>query len=153
MDIHIISVVLKALGAITWCDCSNTSAVIVKNIYKIEEYQTTMKHKEKMSCPLPWACGIPVAIQQQSSVPGTWTPVYTGIPLEKELLVASVFLVCFQWSSSGFPVVLQCVPIMQTNTGWPLGYHRVLALSSVVPVASQCTYDSSDLPVCSNYAN
>ena len=61
--------------------------------------------------------------------------------------------VCFQWSSSGFPVVFQCVPIMQINTGSPLGHHWVLASTSVVPVASQCTCGSSGLPVCSNYAN
>ena len=103
--------------------------------------------------PLPWASGLPVAIQWQSSVPGTQTPVYTGMPLEKELLVASVFPVCFQWSSSGFPVVFQCVPSMQINTGSPLGYHWVLASASVGPVASQCTCGSSGLPVCSNYAN
>ena len=61
--------------------------------------------------------------------------------------------VCFQWSSSGFPVVFQCVLIMQMNTGSPLGHHWVQASASVVPVASQCTCGSSGLPVCSNYAN
>ena len=61
--------------------------------------------------------------------------------------------VVFQWSSSGFPVVFQCVPIMQINTGSPLGHHWVQASASVVPVASQCTCGSSGLPVCSNYAN
>ena len=61
--------------------------------------------------------------------------------------------VCFQWSSSGFPVVFQCVPIMQINTGSPLGHHWVQASASVVPVASQCICGSSGLPVCSNYAN
>ena len=61
--------------------------------------------------------------------------------------------VCFQWSSNGFPVVFQCVPIMQINTGSPLGHHWVQASASVVPVASQCTCGSSGLPVCSNYAN
>ena len=66
---------------------------------------------------------------------------------------ASVFPMVFQWSSSGFPVVFQCVPIMQINTGSPLGQHWVLASASVVPVASQCTCGSSGLPVCSNYAN
>ena len=71
----------------------------------------------------------------------------------KELLVASVFPVCFQWSSSGFPVVFQCVPIMQINTGMPLGQPWVLASASVVPLSSQCTCGSSGLPVCSNYAN
>ena len=75
------------------------------------------------------------------------------MPLEKELLVASVFPVCFQWSSSGLPVVFQCVPIMQINNGSPLGHHWVLASASVVPVASQCTCGSSGLPVCSNYAD
>ena len=45
------------------------------------------------------------------------------------------------------PVVFQCVPIMQINTGLPLEYHWVLASASVVPVASQCTYGSSGLPV------
>ena len=71
----------------------------------------------------------------------------------EELLEASVFPVCFQLSSSGFPVVFQCVPIMQINTGSPLGRHWVLASASVVPVASQCTCGSSGFPVCSNYAN
>ena len=69
------------------------------------------------------------------------------MPLEKELLVASLFPVCLQWSSSGFPVVYQCVPFMQINTGSPPGYHWVLASVSVVPVASQCTCVSSGLPV------
>ena len=54
--------------------------------------------------PLPWASGNSVAIQWHSSVPVTKTPVYTGMPLNKELLVASVFPVVFQWSSSGDPV-------------------------------------------------
>ena len=69
------------------------------------------------------------------------------------ILVASVLPVVFQWSTSGFPVVFQCVPIMQINTGSPLGHHWVLASASVVPVAFQCTCGSSGLPVCSNYAN
>ena len=63
-----------------------------------------------------------------------------------------MFPVCIQWSSSGLIVVFQCVPIMQTNTGLPLGYHWVLASASVVPVASQFASGSSGLPVCSNYA-
>ena len=71
----------------------------------------------------------------------------TGMPLDKELLVASVFPVSCQWSSSGFLVVFQCVPIMQINTGSPLGHHWVLASTSVVPVASRCTCGSSGLPV------
>ena len=57
--------------------------------------------------------------------------------------------VWFQWHLSVLvaPVVFQCVPIMQINTGSPLGHHWVLASASVVPVASQCTYGSSGLPV------
>ena len=97
--------------------------------------------------PLSWANGNSVVIQWQFSVPGIQTPEYTGTPLVKELLVASVFPVCFQWSSSGFPVVFQCVPIMQINPRLPLGHHWVLASENVVPVASQCTCDSSGLPV------
>ena len=58
-----------------------------------------------------------------------------------------------QWSSSGLPVVFQCVAIMQINTGLPLGHHWVLASASAVLVASQCTCGYSGLPVCSNYAN
>ena len=74
--------------------------------------------------------------------------------LECHWRTASVLPVVFQWCSSGFPVVFQCVPIiMQINTGSPLGHHWVLASASVVPVASQCTCGSSGLPVCSNYAN
>ena len=57
--------------------------------------------------------------------------------------------VWFQWHPSVLvaPVVFQCVPIMQINTGSPLEHHRVLASASVIPVASQCTCDSSGLPV------
>ena len=36
---------------------------------------------------------------------------------------------------------------MQINTGSPLGHHWVLASASVVPMASQCTCGSSNLPV------
>ena len=57
--------------------------------------------------------------------------------------------VWFQWHPSVLvaPVVFQCVPIMQINTGSPLEHHWVLASTSVVPVASQCTCGSSGLPV------
>ena len=57
--------------------------------------------------------------------------------------------VWFQWHSSVLvaPVVFQCVPIMQINTGSPLEHHWVLTSASVVPVASQCTCGSSGLPV------
>ena len=50
-----------------------------------------------------------------------------------------------QFVSSMFPVVSQCVTIMQINTELSLGYHWVLASASVVPVASQCTCGSSGL--------
>ena len=89
----------------------------------------------------------PVVFQWQSSVPGTYTQVYTGMSREKELLVASALPVVFQWLSSGLPVVFQCVSIMQINTGSPLEHHWVLASASVVSVASQCTCGSSGLPV------
>ena len=95
----------------------------------------------------------PVVFQWQS----TSNPVYLELrpqcTLECHWRNASVLPVGFQWSSSGFPVVFQCVPIMQINTGSPVGHHWVLASASVVPVASQCTCGSSGLPVCSNYAN
>ena len=57
--------------------------------------------------------------------------------------------VWFQWHPSVLvaPVVFQCVPIMQINTGSPLEHHWVLASASVIPVASQCTCGSSGLPV------
>ena len=58
-----------------------------------------------------------------------------------------------QCASSDFPVVFQCVQIMQINNGSPLEYHWVLASASVVPVSSQCTCGSSCLPMCSNYAS
>ena len=93
-------------------------------------------------CPLPWASGLPVAIQCAWNLDPSVHWNATGeMP------------VCFQWSSSGFPVVFQCVPIMQINTGSPLEHHWVIASASVVPVAFQCTCGSSGLPVCSNYAN
>ena len=57
--------------------------------------------------------------------------------------------VWFQWHPSVLvaPVVFQCVPIMQIDTGSPLEHHWMLASASVVLVASQCTYGSSCLPV------
>ena len=57
--------------------------------------------------------------------------------------------VWFQWHPSVLvaPVVFQCVPIMQINTGSPLEHHWVLASASVVPVASKCNCGSSGLPV------
>ena len=60
---------------------------------------------------------------------------------------------CFQCTSNGHPVVFKCVPIMQINTGLPLGQPWVLTPAGVVPVASQCTCCSSGVPLCSNYAN
>ena len=93
-----------------------------------------------------------VVIQWQSSVSGTKTPVYTGIPLLKEILVAGVSTVSpvvFQWSSS----VFYYFPIMQINTRLPLGHQWMLASASVVPVVSQCTCGSRGFPVCFNYAN
>ena len=100
------------------------------------------KRVSKKQYPLPWASGLPVAIQ----CPWNLDPsVHWNATGEMP--------VCFQWSPSGFQVVFQCVPIMQIYTGSPLGHHWVLASVSVVPVAFQCTYGSSGLPVCSNYAN
>ena len=63
--------------------------------------------------------------------------------------------VWFQWYPSVLvdPVVFQCVPILQVTTGLQLGDHWVPGSASVVLLASQCTCGSSDLPVCSNYAN
>ena len=50
----------------------------------------------------------PVVFQWQSSGNPVYLElgpqVYTGMPLERELLVASVLPVVFQWLSSGFPV-------------------------------------------------
>ena len=95
----------------------------------------------------------PVVFQWQSSGNPVCLELRPQCTLECHWRNASVLPVVFQWSSSGFPVVFQCVPIMQINTGSPLGHHWVLASASVVPMASQCTCGSSGLPVCSNYAN
>ena len=84
----------------------------------------------------------PVVFQWQSSVPGTKTPVYTGMPLEECQCASNGLPVAFQWSSSVFQLCKLT-----------LDRHWVLASASVVPVASQCTCGSSGLPVCSNYAN
>ena len=58
-----------------------------------------------------------------------------------------------QCVSSVLQLVFQCVPIMQINTGSPLGHLRVLASSSMVPAVCQCTCGSSGPPVCSMYTN
>ena len=94
-----------------------------------------------------------MVIQWQSSVPGTFTPVYAGMPLENELLGAVVFPVFFQWSISGLPMVFQRFLIMEITIGFPLVHHWVLAAASVVEFAPQCTCGSSGHSVCSNNAN
>ena len=92
----------------------------------------------------------PVVFQWQSSGNPVCLELRPQCTLEchwKKMLVASVLPVFFKWSFGGFPVVFQCVPIMQINTGSPLEHHWVLASVSMVPVASQCTCGSSGLPV------
>ena len=89
---------------------------------------------------LPWASGLPVAIQCAWNLDPS---VHWNAPGER--------IVGSQCASSGLPVVFQWLssglPIMQINTGSPLGRHWVLASASVVPVASQCTCGYSGLPV------
>ena len=56
------------------------------------------------SIPVSRGSGNPVVIPWQSCVTGIPTPVYTGMPLEQEWLVASVIPLCFQLSSIDLPV-------------------------------------------------
>ena len=88
--------------------------------------------------PLPWASGLPVAIQCAwfLDLSVHWNT--AGERIVGSQCISNVLpVVFFQWSSSVF----------QINTGLPLEHHWVLASASVVPVASQCTYGSSGLPV------
>ena len=111
--------------------------------------------------PAVWIVGLSLLLSQWSSsgnpvaIQCAWNldPSVHWNATREKMLVASVLPVLLQWSSSRFLVVFQCVPIMQINTGSPLGHHWVLVSASVVPVASQCTRGSSGLPVCPNYAN
>ena len=92
------------------------------------------------------ASGLPVAFQWSSSVFQL-----CKLTLDRHWNTTGCYHqpVWFQWHPSvlAAPVVFQCVPIMQINTGLPLEHHWVLASASVVPVASQCTCGSSGLPV------
>ena len=88
--------------------------------------------------PLPWASGLPVAIQ----CPWNLDPSVQWNATRERNVGSQCVPLWFQWSSSGFPVVFQCVPIMQINTGLPLEHHWVLASASVVPMAFQCTCGS-----------
>ena len=65
-------------------------------------WRKSMQHATSCRCNYPYP--EPVVFQWQSSVPGTYTPVHTGMSLDKELLVASVLPVVFQWLSSGLPM-------------------------------------------------
>ena len=103
------------------------------------EDETTLNLSQRSSS------GNPVAIQCARHLDPSVHWNATG----ERILVASVLPVVFQWSFSGFPVVFQCVPIMQINTGTPLG----ASISQCGSSAFQCTCGSSGLPVCSNYAN
>ena len=82
------------------------------------------------SQPLHWASGNSVVIQWQSSVPGIWTPVYIEMPLEKELLVASVssaLPAAFQWSSSVFQLCK-----LTLDCHWDHSQHRISAGGSLL---------------------
>ena len=57
-------------------------------------------------------------------------------------------LECHWRNASVLPVVFQCVPIMQINTGSPLGHHWVLASASVVPVYLWLQWSSSVFQLC-----
>ena len=147
LEDHASSIDMNLLNMIQWfnLDIVQHDVVVVDTGYQIglDEDLPTQIVKD-----------IPLTLSQWSS---SGNPVCLELrpqcTLECHWRNASVLPVVFQWSSSGFPVVFQCVPIMQINTGSPLGHHWVLASASVVPVASQCTCGSSGLPVCSNYAN
>ena len=73
------------------------------------------------------------------------------MPLKKKCRLP----VCFQWAFSGLPMVFQSTSflVMQLTTGLPPECHWLLALASVVLVASQCTCGSNDPPVRFSYAN
>ena len=116
--------------------------ITVNDIFKLTYGHIAQSAKALCIGPLPWASGNPVAIQCAWSIDPNVHWNATG-----ERVVGS------QCVSNGLPVVFQCAPIMQINTGSPLGHHWVLASASVVPVASQFTCCSSGLPVCSKYAN
>ena len=122
-----------ALGCRSWCS--------LKRVYDMNCSSWSIL---RLSCIFPYP--EPVVFQWQSS----GNPVCRELRLQCTLECHWRKNVGSQWSSSGFPVVFQCVPIMQINTGSPLGHHWVLTSASVVPVASQCTCGSSGLPVCSN---
>ena len=61
---------------------------------------------------------------------------------------ASMLPVVFRWSSSGFPVVFQCVPIMQINTGSPLGASISQCGSSGIPVYLWLQWSCSVFQLC-----
>ena len=124
-------------------DFTDKSLGIYSANHKTPHRQMRDPLQSSVAAPLPWASGLPVAIQCAWNLDPSVHWNATG----EIILVASVLPVVFQRSSSGFPMVFQCVPIMQINTGSPLGHHWVLASASVVPVASQCTWGSSGLPV------
>ena len=89
---------------------NGTTAVGVKQLWRIS---LTLSQ---------WSSsGNPVAIQCAWNLDPSVRWNATG----EKLLVASVL-----------PVVFQCVPTMQINTGSPLEHHWVLASASVVPMAS-----------------
>ena len=98
---------------------------------------------EKCQCA---SSGLPVAFQWSSSV---FKLCKLTLDRHWDTTGCKHQPVWFQWHPSVLvaPVVFQCVPIMQINTGLPLEHHWVLASASVVPVASQCIYGSSGLPV------
>ena len=76
----------------------------------------------------------PVVFQWQSSGNPVCLELRPQCTLECHWRNVSVLPVMFQRCSSGFPVVFQCVPIMQINTGSPLGASISQCGSNGIPV-------------------
>ena len=113
--------------------------------------QCTLECHWRKNCwwPVSFQCassGLPVAFQWSSSVFQL-----CKLTLDRHWDTNGCYHqpVWFQWHPSVLvaPVVFQCGPIMQINTGLPVEHHWLLGTASVVPVASQCTCGCSGFPV------
>ena len=103
-----------------------------------------LRLNEWLSKPLPWASGLPVAIQCAWNLDPSVHWNATG-----ERIVGSQCASISQCGSSGIPVYLwlQWSSSVFQLCKLTLDCHWVLASASVVPKASQCTCGSSGLPV------
>ena len=113
---------------------------IVKSAIKLLIFQPSTTTPLKFEIGWVISSHTALTLSQWSS---SGNPVYTAMPLEKELLVASVLPVVFRWLSSGLPLCSNYANEHWIATGTPLGAGISQCGSSGIPMYLWLQWSSS----------